>query len=117
MEKYNVEELELLAIQIGCIIRLSRLENKLSQEELALLVGTNSTRIGRIERAEHISGWDKLLLICQQLKIDFTGLFSLKTKRELLIIIEDSFNLEERLNQDKKDYYSFLKKIVSKKYS
>lgn len=114
MRKYTDEELKLLEIQIGFTIRLARLKGNLSQHDLSLLVGTSSTNIGRIERAEHISGWDKLLLICQHLNIDYCKLFILKDKKELMSLVEESFNLEKKLNQDKRDYYSYLKKMISK---
>ncbi|SFS83842.1 DNA-binding transcriptional regulator, XRE-family HTH domain [Zhouia amylolytica] len=116
MVKYSEEEIELLGIQIGCVIKLARLTKGLSQEELSLLVGSNSTNIGRIERAEHTSGWDKLLMICQQLNIDHSKLFLLKNEKSLLDIVDQSLSLEKKLNQDKKDYYTFLKKSISNKF-
>ena len=114
MRKYNNEEFKLLAIQIGCLIRLARLKSNISQHDISLIIGTSSTNIGRIERSEHISGWDKLLLICQHLNIDYCKLFILKEKKELISIVEESFSLENKLNQDKRDYYSHLKKVILK---
>ncbi|TDN94959.1 helix-turn-helix protein [Salegentibacter sp. 24] len=116
MKVYSREELDLLAIQVGCILRLNRLRLNLSQEDLAQQLGINSTKIGRIERAEHICAWNQLLQLWQKLGIDNSKLFLLKEKSQLLSIISQSYKLEKRLNQDKKDYYSFLTKIVETKY-
>lgn len=116
MRKYNEDEIELLNIQIGCIIRLARLKKGLSQHNLSLVLGTNPTMVGRIERFENFSSWDKIFSICQQLNIDFSNLFDLKGKDELLSIVEESFSLEDKLTLEKKDYYSYLKTTITNKY-
>jgi|TARA_R100000501_G_C2630108_1_gene125171 transcriptional regulator with XRE-family HTH domain len=116
MNVYSREEFDLLAIQVGSILRLNRLKLNLSQEDLAQQLGINSTKIGRIERAEHICAWNQLLQLSQKLKIDHRKLFVLKEKNQLLSIISQSYNLEKRLNQDKKDYYAFLTKMIENKY-
>ncbi len=116
MNVYSRKELDLLAIQVGCMLRLNRLKLNLSQEDLAQQLGINSTKIGRIERAEHICAWNQLLQLWQKLEIDHHKLFILKEKSQLLSVISQSYNLEKRLNQDKKDYYAFLTKIVESKY-
>lgn len=116
MRKYNEVEIELLNIQIGCVLRLGRLKKGLSQHNLSLILGFNPTMIGRVERAENISGWDKLLSISQELEIDFCGLFILMGKNELLSIVKESLKLEDKLTQEKREYYSFLKTLISNKY-
>jgi len=113
MKLYSKEEIKLLRIQIGCVIRKSRLEKKLSQEDVGHLVDTNSTGIGRIERGENVRGWENLILICQHLEVDLSTLFYLKSKTEILKIIEDTFKMEVKLNQGKRDYYHFLIKQVN----
>ncbi len=110
-------ELELLNMQIGCMLRLGRLKKGMSQLDLALLLGSNPTMIGRIERFENVSGWDKILSISQQLSIDFCNLFVLNTKEELLLIVEESFKLEDKLTQEKRDYYDYLKSQIINRYS
>lgn len=117
MRKYTEMELELLNMQIGCMLRLGRLKKGMSQLDLALLLGSNPTMIGRIERFENVSGWDKILSISQQLSIDFCNLFVLKTKEELLLVVEESFKLEDKLTQEKRDYYDFLKSQIINRYS
>ncbi len=117
MRKYTEMELELLNMQIGCMLRLGRLKKGMSQLDLALLLGSNPTMIGRIERFENVSGWDKILSISQQLSIDFCNLFVLKTKEELLLIVEESFKLEDKLTQEKRDYYDYLKSHIINRYS
>ena len=72
-------EIKLLNIQIGCILRLARLKKGLSQHDLSLLLGSNPTMIGRIERFENISSWDKIYSISQQLDVNFSDLFTLNT--------------------------------------
>ena len=99
----------MLNIQIGCILRYARLKKGLSQLELSLLLGTNPTMVGRVERFENVSGWDKIYLICQQLEIDFTGLFNLKSKDELLSLVNGSIKLDTKLTKEKKEYYESLK--------
>lgn len=116
MNVYSKNEIGLLAIQVGCILRLNRLKLNLSQEDLAQQLGINSTKIGRIERAEHLCAWSQLLQLWQELEVDHSKQFILKEKKELLSIICQSYNLEKKLNQDKKDYYTFLTKTVKNKY-
>lgn len=117
MKKYNKKDFELLSIQIGCLLRYSRLKKGWSQHELGLLLETNSTMVGRIERFENIPGWDKILAMSQALDIEFCWLFELKEKKYLLSIVEESFKLEDKLTQDKRDYYRFLRKIIEDSYS
>ena len=57
MQEYSNEQLDALALQIGCIVRLERLKKKLSQEDLGLLIGSNKTTIGRLERYENSTSW------------------------------------------------------------
>jgi len=119
MKFYNVSlnrelEIELLNIQIGCMLRFARLKKGYSQHELSLLLGTNPTMVGRVERFENVSGWDKIYLISQQLEIDFLSLFKLKSESELLSIVGDSLKLENKLTKEKREYYeSLTKKIQS----
>lgn len=117
MRKYYEEEIKLLNIQIGCILRLARLKKGLSQHDLSLLLGSNPTMIGRIERFENISSWDKIYSISQQLDVNFSELFTLRSKYELLSIVEESLKLEDKLTLDKREYYSILKSTITKKYS
>lgn len=117
MRKYAQIELELLNIQIGCMLRFARLKRGLSQLDLSLLLGTNPTMIGRIERFENVSGWDKLLSISQQLNVDFCNLFVLKSKEELLLVVEKSFKLEDKLTEEKREYYDYLKSLILDRYS
>lgn len=117
MRKYSQVELELLNIQIGCVLRLARLKKGLSQHSLSLMLGSNPTMVGRVERSENVCGWDKIFSISQQLDTDFCSLFVLKDKDELLSIVEDSFKLEDKLTQEKGDYYSSLKTSITNKYN
>lgn len=116
MRKYGEIELQLLSIQIGCIIRLARHKKGLSQLSLSLLLGTNPTMIGRIERFETISGWDKILSISQELEVDFCSLFKLKSEKDLLAVLRESISLEEKLTVDKKNYYDNLIMTIKKNY-
>jgi len=117
MRKYSEVELELLNIQIGCMLRLARLKKGLSQHSLSLMLGSNPTMVGRVERSENVSGWDKVLSISQQLDIDFCNLFVLKSKNELLAIVEESFKLEGKLTQEKHDFYNYLKSTITNKHN
>lgn len=117
MRKYNEDELKLINVQIGCLLRLARLKKGLSQHNLSLILGSNPTMVGRIERFENISSWDKLYSICQQLDVDFCDLFTLRSKDELLSIVEESFKLEDKLTIEKKEYYNILKITIIKEYN
>ncbi|PZR19100.1 MAG: DNA-binding protein, partial [Flavobacterium psychrophilum] len=48
MSKYGIKELQLLNIQIGCILKLARLKKKISQEDLGLAIDADKTKIARI---------------------------------------------------------------------
>lgn len=117
MLTYSKTEKEILNIQIGCVLRLARLENGLSQFQLGLELGTNETMIGRIERAINFSSWDKIFILSEYLAIEFSSLFKLKSKKELLKIVENSFDLEEKLTEQKKVYYKELMNTITEKYS
>lgn len=112
MKEYSNEEIHALGLQIGCIIRVERLKKKLSQEDLGLLIGSNSTTIGRIERYENSTNWELLIKICQALEIDFYSLFKLKSLNYVLSVIKDSFDLENKLTKQKEKYYSDLNESV-----
>lgn len=116
MRKFSEIELYIIGIQIGCVLRLARLEQKLSQHDLALMLGYTSTMIGRIERFENASSWDKILLISKQLNINHCNLFILKNRQDLISIVDQSLNLEDKLTQEKLDYYNFLKKSILSKF-
>lgn len=117
MKKYSDIELHLLNMQLGCILRLARLKKGLSQHELSLILGSNPTMVGRVERFENVSGWDKIYAISQQLDVDFCDLFILKKKEEILSIVEESLKLENKLTKDKKNYYIFLKKTINNEFN
>lgn len=112
MENEISKEIERLQIQIGCIIRLGRLKKGLSQLDLALKFGSNSTLIGRIERGETISGWDKIYILIKALEIKINDLFILKSKDELLNIVADSKKLEQKLTKEKAKYYLSLQESI-----
>ncbi|KQO20855.1 hypothetical protein ASF10_14815 [Flavobacterium sp. Leaf82] len=112
METTSEIELNLINLQIGCMLRLGRLKQNFSQHTLGLKIDYSSTMIGRVERAESISGWDKIYTISRYLKIDFKSLFVLKSLESLIVIVEESFNLEAKLTQEKIDYYNILKKTL-----
>jgi DNA-binding XRE family transcriptional regulator len=117
MSGVNKTKIRLIRLQIGCIIKLARLKKGLSQGELALLTDCTSTTIGRIERAEHSSNWEILLLICDQLNIQVGKLFVLKQKNDLLSIVKHIFQLEQKLTTEKKNYYIELTERIEKEYS
>lgn len=112
MRKYTKSEIDLMNIQIGSMLRLARLQKGLSQLDLALSLEFNATLIGRIERSEGISGWDKILLIAQKLDIDICDLFELKKKTEILNVLEQALQLEEKLTEEKRSYYEALKNKI-----
>lgn len=116
MRKSSELELYLINIQIGCILRLARLQQKMSQHTLGLKLEYNSTMIGRIERAESISGWDKIFSMSRCLNVNYSELFILKSRDSLNAIVNESFKLEEKLTKEKTDYYNFLIKTINKKF-
>ena len=116
MGKSSEIELNLINLQIGCILRLARLKQNLSQYKLGVQIDYTSTMIGRVERAEGVSGWDKIYTISKNLKINFSSLFILKDKESLLSIVEESYKLEVKLTQEKIDYYNFLKKTIKNQF-
>lgn len=110
-------EIQLINIFIGCKIRLERLRKNLSQHDVGVASGTDNTAVGRVERAEHISNWSSIFLICQYLEIEFCSLFLLKPQKELLLIVEECYLLEKKLTKDKEKYYTKLKERIKKLYS
>lgn len=113
MKKYSNKEINLLSLQVGCNIRLERLRKGLSQEELGLAIGSNSTMIGRIERAENVTAWQNLLKVSQELNINYESLFVLKSKEDIILMIKECFALENKLTTEKTNYYKKLENIFS----
>ena len=112
MGKSSEIEINLINLQIGCMLRFARLKQNLSQHSLGFKLDYSFTMIRRVEQSESISGWDKVYSISKYLNVNFNSLFSLKNKEALISIVEESFKLEEKLTQEKVDYYNFLKKTI-----
>lgn len=111
--KFSDPEIQLINIYIGLVLRHARLSASISQYDIALKCGIDSTAIGRVERAEHISNWSSIYLMSKALKIDFSSLFILRRKNEFLEIIEKCYNLETKLNTERKRYYKNLSQTVN----
>ncbi len=116
MQEYSNEQLDALALQIGCMVRLERLNKKLSQEDLGLLIGSNKTTIGRLERYESSTSWKILFKVCQSLKIDFNSMFVLKPLDFILSIIQQAYSLEEKLTAEKEQFYAKLEMEAKKRF-
>ncbi|MGB4447484.1 MAG: helix-turn-helix transcriptional regulator [Cloacibacterium sp.] len=116
MQEYSNEQLDALALQIGCIVRLERLKKKLSQEDLGLLIGSNKTTIGRLERYENSTSWKILFKVCQSLKIEYNPLFVLKPLEFIISIIKESYSLEEKLTSEKEKFYKNLEIDAKEKF-
>jgi len=116
MQKYSDKEIELLSLQIGCVIKLERLKKGLSQEDIGLIIGTNSTMIGRIERAETLTSWQNLIRVCDAVGANIKSLFDLKSLEDNLSLVDNCIRYEKKLTTEKQEYYNSLKKIFKKKY-
>ncbi|WP_313002885.1 helix-turn-helix domain-containing protein [Chryseobacterium gleum] len=116
MQNYNENEIDILALQIGCLIKFKRLEKNLSQEDIGLFIGSNATMIGRVERAETSPSWQNLLKIFQAVGLNYESPFHLKSLEENLIVVEKCLKLERKLTKEKQDYYKSLKKLLKEKY-
>lgn len=116
MQEYSNEEIDALGLQIGCLIRVERLRKKISQENLGLIIGSNNTTIGRIERFENSTNWKHLLKVCQTLNLDFHSLFNLQPLANILTIIKECISLEDRLTSQKEQYYKDLEIAVKRAF-
>ncbi|WP_294287986.1 helix-turn-helix transcriptional regulator [uncultured Chryseobacterium sp.] len=116
MQNYDDKEIDILALQIGCLIKFKRLEKNLSQEDIGLFIGSNATMIGRVERAETSPSWQNLLKIFQAVGLNYESPFQLKSLDENLLIVEKCIKLERKLTREKQDYYESLKKLLKDKY-
>jgi transcriptional regulator with XRE-family HTH domain len=114
MSKYGTEELKLLNIQIGCVLRLTRLEKGISQESLGSSIFSDKTKIARLEKFAHATSWDTIYLVSQELGIDFCSLFVLKSKKEILSIVDECVKLDTKLSKMKLKYYDKLREIIAK---
>ncbi|MEC7263984.1 MAG: helix-turn-helix transcriptional regulator [Bacteroidota bacterium] len=109
MRKYSGIEIELINIQIGCVLRLARLRKGLSQLELGHQIDSNPTLIGRIERAEGKTSWEKIYMLCKQLDVNSCELLKIKNADSLISIVEEAMQFEDKLTQDKNKFYNSLK--------
>lgn len=112
MSKYGIKELGLLNIQIGCVLKLARLKKGVSQEDLGLLIEADKTKIARLEKYAHATNWNTIYLVSQELEINFCSLFILKSKKEILQLVEECIKLENKLSPMKIKYYDNLKKHI-----
>lgn len=117
MNEYPKDLLELLNIQIGCIVKINRLRKGISQHELSVVLELNPTAIGRIERAEVTSGWDRIYILCHELNIPFSNLFDLLPEKDLLLIVDEILSLDQKLNDEKKEFYQTLISKIKDKYT
>ncbi|GAA6765736.1 hypothetical protein AAFH68_16740 [Flavobacterium sp. CGRL1] len=113
MNKYRAEELKLLNIQIGCVLKLARLKKGISQEFLGLSIDSDKTKIARLEKNAHASNWDTIYSVSQELEIDFCTLFILKSNNEILTIVDECIELDKKLSKMKIAYYEKLKNTIS----
>jgi len=104
--------IKIISVHVGCMLRLERLKRKLSQHQVGLKSGIDSISVGRIERVEYNTAWFKIMLICNVLGLEFKELFVLKSKEELLSIVDECFSLETKLTQEKKKYYTNLRNKI-----
>ncbi len=117
MSDAHEDLVELLNIQIGCILRYERLKLHLSQLQLGLEIGMSDILIGRIERALNFSSWDKIYIYWKYVNITADELFSIKNRDQLLDIVEKSYELEPKKSPNTKLYYENLKEFVKQKFS
>ncbi len=116
MQEYSNEELDALGLQMGCMVRVGRLRKGLSQEDLGLLIGSNKTTIGRLERYENATSWKILLKSCQSLKMEYSTLFVLQPLAFVLSIIKESVSLEKKLTAEKEEFYVNLEIEVKERF-
>lgn len=116
MSGSSEELINLLNIQIGCLLRYGRLKLRLSQLQLGLEIGMSDTLIGRIERALNFSSWDKIYIYGKFVNITADELFSVKTRNELLEIVEKSFDLEPKKSASTRLYYENLREFLKQTY-
>lgn len=116
MSGSSEELINLLNIQIGCLLRYGRLKLRLSQLQLGLEIGMSDTLIGRIERAVNFSSWDKIYIYGSYVNITADELFSIKTRAEILEIVEKSFELEPKISASTRSYYENLRAFVKLNY-
>lgn len=68
--------------------------------------------VGRIERAEVSTAWYKIVMISDFLNLEYNSLFVLKSKEELLTLVNDCYFLDTKLTEEKKQYYINLKNKI-----
>lgn len=113
MTVFSQVDIEIINIYIGFKLRLARQQSKLSQHHLALQAGTDSTTIGRIERAEHMNSWSSILLVAQCLNIDYASLFQRPTKVDLLDLVRNCYAFETKLTAQKEEYYANIEEKIN----
>ncbi|MEC4036814.1 helix-turn-helix transcriptional regulator [Myroides odoratimimus] len=106
MKKYTETEVKIINVHIGLKLRLARLKKNLSQQDLSLLVASESVTIGRLERGEHFSNWALIFKLANTLNVTFIDLFQLKDREVLINLKNECFNLETKLNESKRRFYA-----------
>lgn len=114
MKVFTEEEFKKVNIFLGLSIKYARLKKGLSQLDLAIRIGTTNASIGRIERAEHFSKWNSVVEILQFLNLNFDEILKVKDKNSILKLVEDCYQLENKLTGKKENYYLELKQRINK---
>src|SRR5690554_4112367 len=90
------------------MIKLARLKKGYSQFDLSLLFNSNTTMIGRIERGETIAGWDKIYILSNLLDLKIDKIFTITSKNNIIKIVTETRELEDKLTTEKSIYYDNL---------
>lgn len=101
--------------KIGSKIQFYRLKNKLTQAELAELIGTNQKHMSRIEAGYHKSGFDTIVAITKALHIPVDALiadFEDGTDESTLkLIMDDIRGMSAKQLEILRDNINTIKKI------
>lgn len=101
--------------QIGNRIQFYRLQKKLTQSELAEIIGTNQKHLSRIEAGYHRSNFDTIIAITKALHIPVESLIAdyddSTDENTLKLIMEDIRGMSPKQLDMLRDSIKMIKKV------
>ncbi|MFC4596860.1 helix-turn-helix domain-containing protein [Cohnella hongkongensis] len=105
-----------ITLFVGDNIRTLRKERGLSQEQLALKAGMNTSYIGQVERGEKSATIDSLDKIAKALDIELEQLFrfdvNVSERKTMTVLEKINYELGGRTEKEQEEVYQFIKQLL-----
>jgi transcriptional regulator with XRE-family HTH domain len=98
------------------IIRLKRIERKLSQELIADKIGISQSNYSKLENGEKSFSVSELSVICEILEVSPLDVLDFSNKEQIFINSSNSGNHNSTINMSETELKSIINQIVDEKF-